>query len=66
MVPKICMYEEPSWANAGWLTLDALALGVPILSTSGTVKYLDDVDDVVDGAKLMDKGFDGPRVSRKQ
>ena len=52
------LYDNPSWPNAGWLLADSLALAIPYATGVGAVKYLDNIDDVADVGKVVDKGTD--------
>jgi hypothetical protein len=52
------MIQHPTWANLGWLGLDALGL-FPVIPGAGSVReaarLLDKLDDVSDSAKTMEK-----------
>ena len=45
--------KDPTWANAGWLALDALALVVPFLPAGS--KVITRVDDIVDAVGFVNK-----------
>ena len=45
--------KDPTWANAGWLALDVLALAVPFLP--GGSKVITKADDIVDAVGFVNK-----------
>ncbi len=45
--------KDPTWANAGWLALDVLALAVPFLP--GGSKVITKADDIVDAVEFVNK-----------
>lgn len=66
------MYNDPSWKNAGWLTLDIVCAVVPLLPAAGTVRHAGEIskilnraDDAADAAKAVDKGADAAKTADK-
>jgi len=44
-------YEDPSWANAGWLALDVVCAVVPFVPAVGVVRHAGKIDDAVSAVK---------------
>jgi len=53
------LYNEPSWANAGWLALDVGCALVPFVPAVGAVRHAGKIDDAAKAVgKLVGRGDD--------
>ena len=63
------MYNDPSWANAGWLALDVVCAIAPLVPAVGVVRHAGKIEKILDksadAAKAVDKATDVAKVADK-
>lgn len=64
----IDLIADPSWTNAGWVTVDLVFTIIPFIPALSSMRHLGKVDDVVDtfkGFRLSDDTFDTYKALKK-
>ena len=63
------MYNDPSWANAGWLALDVVCAIAPLVPAVGVVRHAGKIEKILDksadAAKAVDKATDAAKIIDK-